>query len=209
MRSAMTTDLAGAAVIPRASCRSTPSRRISPTSPRRRRAAARPPGQRSPSPRFRRGGAGLRRNADLSLNDGGAATCDAAASALLGDQSKLVFDYVVSASDTPTVSLAITRTQHAGRGGDRSRRQPRRSRCRLARLRCARDQPEQSRLRGGNANVLPAFTINGFTRPELHLDATGHIELDGAAAALAAQYGLEYLYLGGAAGNALSARRSD
>jgi hypothetical protein len=131
----------------------------------------------------------------LSLNDGGAATYDAAASALLGDQSKLVFDYVVSASDTPTASLAITGlntqgaavTDLAGNLADLSV---------VSHVFDALAINQNSPPAGGNANVLPAFTINGFTRPELHLDTTGHIELDGAAAAFAAQYGLEYLYLG-------------
>ncbi|MCA6125153.1 hypothetical protein J6500_25130 [Bradyrhizobium sp. WSM 1704] len=131
----------------------------------------------------------------LSLNDGGIATYDAAASALLGDQSKLVFDYVVSANDAPTASLAITGlntqgaavTDLAGNLADLST---------VSHVFDALAINQNSPPAGGNASVLPAFTINGFTRPELHLDATGHIELDGAAAAFAAQYGLEYLYLG-------------
>ena len=44
----------------------------------------------------------------LSLNDGGIAQYDAAATAALHDQTKLVFDYLVSAGDTPVASLAIT-----------------------------------------------------------------------------------------------------
>jgi Ca2+-binding RTX toxin-like protein len=44
----------------------------------------------------------------LTLNDGGLAVYDAAASALLGDHSKLVFDYVVSPHDSPTSALAVT-----------------------------------------------------------------------------------------------------
>jgi Ca2+-binding RTX toxin-like protein len=44
----------------------------------------------------------------LSLNDGGVAQYDAAATAALHDSSKLVFDYLVSAADTPVASLAIT-----------------------------------------------------------------------------------------------------
>jgi hypothetical protein len=44
----------------------------------------------------------------LSLNDGGIAQYDAAATAALHDSTKLVFDYLVSASDTPVASLAIT-----------------------------------------------------------------------------------------------------
>jgi Ca2+-binding RTX toxin-like protein len=44
----------------------------------------------------------------LSLNDGGIAQYDAAATATLHDATRLVFDYVVSAADTPVASLAIT-----------------------------------------------------------------------------------------------------
>jgi Ca2+-binding RTX toxin-like protein len=44
----------------------------------------------------------------LTLNDGGMAVYDAAASALLGDSSKLVFDYIVSSHDSPTSALAVT-----------------------------------------------------------------------------------------------------
>jgi hypothetical protein len=44
----------------------------------------------------------------LTLNDGGLAVYDAAASALLGDHSKLVFDYIVSPHDSPTSALAVT-----------------------------------------------------------------------------------------------------
>jgi VCBS repeat-containing protein len=44
----------------------------------------------------------------LTLNDGGTAQYDAAATATLGDAHKLVFDYLVSSSDSATSSLAIT-----------------------------------------------------------------------------------------------------
>jgi Ca2+-binding RTX toxin-like protein len=44
----------------------------------------------------------------LTLNDGGLAVYNAAASALLGDHSKLVFDYIVSPHDSPTSALAVT-----------------------------------------------------------------------------------------------------
>jgi hypothetical protein len=46
---------------------------------------------------------------------------------------------------------------------------------------------------------VPAFTIhgiNGIMRPELHLDPTGHIILDGPAAAFVAEYRLKSLYYG-------------
>ncbi|WP_342725899.1 cadherin domain-containing protein [Bradyrhizobium sp. B097] len=44
--------------------------------------------------------------------------------------------------------------------------------------------------------TIPAYSIGGLTRPELHLDPTGHIILDPAAQAFADTYGLQYLYLG-------------
>jgi hypothetical protein len=44
----------------------------------------------------------------LSLSDGGTAVFDANATAATGDPTKMVFDYLVSANDTPTTSLAIT-----------------------------------------------------------------------------------------------------
>jgi hypothetical protein len=44
----------------------------------------------------------------LTLNDGGSAIYNAAATASLGDPSKLVFDYTVAAGDTPTAALAVT-----------------------------------------------------------------------------------------------------
>ncbi|OAF17572.1 beta strand repeat-containing protein [Bradyrhizobium neotropicale] len=45
----------------------------------------------------------------LALNDGGTATYDATATAALGDPTKLVFKYTVSASDLTTTSLGIVR----------------------------------------------------------------------------------------------------
>ncbi|QIG96696.1 cadherin repeat domain-containing protein [Bradyrhizobium sp. 6(2017)] len=44
--------------------------------------------------------------------------------------------------------------------------------------------------------TIPAYTIGGLTRPELHLDPSGNIILDPAAQAFADAYGLQYLYLG-------------
>ncbi|WP_420967462.1 cadherin domain-containing protein [Bradyrhizobium sp. B120] len=44
--------------------------------------------------------------------------------------------------------------------------------------------------------TIPAYSIGGLTRPELHLDPTGHIILDPAAQAFVDTYGLQYLYLG-------------
>lgn len=44
--------------------------------------------------------------------------------------------------------------------------------------------------------TIPAYTIGGLTRPELHLDPSGNIILDPAAQAFVDTYGLQYLYLG-------------
>jgi large repetitive protein len=44
--------------------------------------------------------------------------------------------------------------------------------------------------------TIPAYSINGFTRPELHTDSAGNIILDPVAANFAATYGIKALYLG-------------
>ena len=44
--------------------------------------------------------------------------------------------------------------------------------------------------------TIAAYTINGFTRPELTLDPFGNIVLDDTATAFAQTYGLRALYLG-------------
>lgn len=44
--------------------------------------------------------------------------------------------------------------------------------------------------------TIPAYTINGFTRPELILDGFGNIVLDDTASAFAQAYGLRALYIG-------------
>src|SRR3569623_2369119 len=43
---------------------------------------------------------------------------------------------------------------------------------------------------------LAAYTVGGITRPELQLDATGHIVLDDAATAFSNTYGMKALYWG-------------
>jgi VCBS repeat-containing protein len=43
---------------------------------------------------------------------------------------------------------------------------------------------------------IPAYTINGFTRPELIIDGLGNIVLDDSASAFAQAYGLKALYIG-------------
>jgi len=44
--------------------------------------------------------------------------------------------------------------------------------------------------------TIPAYTIGGITRPELHLDPAGNIILDPAAQGFADTYGMKALYLG-------------
>ena len=53
--------------------------------------------------------------------------------------------------------------------------------------------------------TIPAYSINGFTRPELILDGFGNIVLDDTAAAFAQTYGLKALFLGCNAGGKPSA----
>jgi hypothetical protein len=43
---------------------------------------------------------------------------------------------------------------------------------------------------------IAAYTINGFTRPALDLDPSGHIILDQTALDFASTYGIRALYLG-------------
>lgn len=122
----------------------------------------------------------------LALNDGGTAVYDAAATALLGDRSKLVFDYSVSTSDLPTSPLAITGFDaHGASVTDLAGNQA--------------DLSHVASIFDGlavNESTIPALTINGITRPELHLDAAGHIILDAAASAAASEFGTKFLYLG-------------
>jgi hypothetical protein len=121
----------------------------------------------------------------LTLNDGGSAVYDAAATALLGDRSKLVFDHVVSATDQ-TSALAVTGFSTNG----------------AAVSDVAGNQPNLSAVTAAfnaleiNETSAPAYTSGGITRPELHFDSTGHILLDAAATAFEGQYGVAYLYLG-------------
>src|ERR1700754_774187 len=44
--------------------------------------------------------------------------------------------------------------------------------------------------------TIPAYTINGLTRPELIIDGSGNIVLDDTASAFAQAYGVKALYLG-------------
>jgi hypothetical protein len=120
----------------------------------------------------------------LTLNDGGNAIYDAAATAALHDATKLAFDYLVSGSEPPTPSLAVTGFNP--------------------------NSPTVADLAGNPAdltgvaasfsslsvNDAPAYTINGFTRPELHFNSAGDIILDAPALAAAAAYGVKFLYAG-------------
>src|SRR6478735_3136397 len=44
--------------------------------------------------------------------------------------------------------------------------------------------------------TIPAYTFGGVTRPQLYLDATGHVVLTPAAQAFVATYGMKALYIG-------------
>ncbi len=122
----------------------------------------------------------------LALNDGGTAAYDAAATALLGDSSKLVFDYLVSANDSMTPSLAVTGLvahgatvndlagNHAGLG----------------------NVAAAFSALSINETIVPAHTIGDLTMPALQLDFSGHIILDAAAVAVADTYGYKLLYAG-------------
>jgi Ca2+-binding RTX toxin-like protein len=122
----------------------------------------------------------------LSLNDGGTAVYDAAASALLGDASKLVFDYLVSANDQPTSALAITGLNPHGATVDDLAG----NHADLSHVTAVFDDLEI------NETTIPATTIGGFERPELHLNTAGQIIFDAAAQATADAYGLRFLYIG-------------
>jgi hypothetical protein len=121
----------------------------------------------------------------LTLNDGGTAVYDAAATAALHDPTKMAFDYLVSSNDPPTPSLAVTGYNANGAN--------------VADL--AGNLANLSNVAATfntmvNENTVPAFNVGGLIRPALELDSTGHIILDAAASAAAAAYGIKFLYLG-------------
>jgi hypothetical protein len=120
----------------------------------------------------------------LTLNDGGSAIYDAAATAALHDATKLAFDYLVSGGDSPTPALAVTGFNSQGATVADLAGNP------------ANLTNVAATFSGISVNDAPAFTINGLTRPELHLDSSGAIILDPPAAAAAAAYGLKFLYAG-------------
>ncbi|WP_167386908.1 Ig-like domain-containing protein [Bradyrhizobium mercantei] len=125
----------------------------------------------------------------LTLNDGGSATYDAAATALLGDPSKLVFDHIVSSTDR-AASLAVTGfVANGGSVVDLAGN--------AASLSAVSAVFDALHI---NETTAPAYTIGAITRPELHLDLGGHVIMDATASAFAGQYGMQYLFLGLPAG---------
>jgi Bacterial Ig-like domain/Passenger-associated-transport-repeat/Bacterial Ig domain len=122
----------------------------------------------------------------LTLNDGASAVYDAAATALLGDSSKLVFDYLVSANDSLTPSLAVTGFVAHGATVDD-----------LAGNHAALGNVAAAfSALSINETIAPAYTIGGLTRPAIELDSSGHVILDAAAVTVAAAYGYKFLYAG-------------
>ncbi|GIQ76412.1 Ig-like domain-containing protein [Bradyrhizobium sp. RD5-C2] len=125
----------------------------------------------------------------LTLNDGGSAIYDAAATALLGDPSKLVFDHIVSSTNR-AASLSVTGFAANGSSvvdlaGNAAS---------LSAVSAAFDALHI------NETIAPAYTLGPITRPELHLDLGGHVIMDTVASAFAGQYGMQYLFLGLPAG---------
>ncbi len=122
----------------------------------------------------------------LTLNDGASAVYNPAATAALHDATRLVFDYLVSEHDPITPSLAVTGFSAHGAtvldlGGNTAD---------LSHVAAAFSALSV------NTSVVAPQTFGNFTRPELHLDVSGHIILDGPAAAFAATYGTKLLYIG-------------
>jgi hypothetical protein len=121
----------------------------------------------------------------LTLNDGGSAIYDAAATALLSDPSKLVFDHIVSSTDR-AAALAVTGfTSNGANVVDLAGN--------AASLSAVSAVFDALHI---NETIAPAYTLGPITRPELHLDLGGHVIMDAAASAFAGQYGMQYLFLG-------------
>ncbi|MBR0894841.1 NF038122 family metalloprotease [Bradyrhizobium tropiciagri] len=124
----------------------------------------------------------------LTLNNGANAIYDTAATMALHDPTKLAFDYLVSGSDNPTSSLALTGVSLNGAA--------------IADL--AGNAADLSHVNasfaGLSVNDAPAFSDSGLTRPELHFGTADNIVLDSSTSSFASAYGLEYLYLGLPAG---------
>jgi VCBS repeat-containing protein len=123
----------------------------------------------------------------LTLNDGGTAVYDAAATAALHDPTKLAFDYLVSSSDTPTQSLAITGyVANGATVADLAGN--------LANLSSIAET--FGALSVNESHTVPALTFNGFTRPALDFDFAGNIILGPAALAAESAFGIKFLYAG-------------
>ena len=126
---------------------------------------------------------------ELSLNTGATADYDAAGSAALNDAHKLAFDYLVSPGDPRTPTLAVTGlaahgatvTDLAGNAAD------------LTGIHATFNGLSVNDPAG---TIIPAYTVNGFTRPALLLDLAGHLIVDNAGAQFMADYGTKALYLG-------------
>jgi hypothetical protein len=110
----------------------------------------------------------------------------AAATATRHDATKLAFSYLVSTNDPPTPALAVTGfVSHGATVDDLAGNHA--------------DLTHVAAAFGAlavNESFAPAFTVGGLTRPQLELDASGHIILDDAAANFAATYGTKSLYAG-------------
>ena len=122
----------------------------------------------------------------LALNDGASAVYDASATALLGDASKLVFDYLVSANDPMTPSLAVTGLVPHGATVNDLAGNP----AVLTNVAAAFSALSI------NETVVPAYTIGDLTRPPLQMTAAGDIVLDPVAVAITSAYGIKFLYAG-------------
>jgi hypothetical protein len=125
----------------------------------------------------------------LTLNNGATADFNVAATAALHDATKLAFDYLVSSSDAATPSLAVTGfVSHGAAVDDLAGNHANVGNVAAAFAALSVNEPA--------GTIIPAFTFNGYTRPALQLDTTGHIMLDEAASNWVAAYGLKALYVG-------------
>ena len=125
----------------------------------------------------------------LALNTGRTAGYDAAETAALHDAHKLAFDYLVSSSDPKTPSLAVTGlVAHGATVADLAGN--------AADLTSVHATFNGLSVNDPPGTIIPAYTINGFTRPALLLDTTGHLVVDNAGAQFMAEYGMKALYFG-------------
>lgn len=126
---------------------------------------------------------------ELTLNTGATADYDAAGTAALNDAQKLAFEYLVSSGDPRTQSLAVTGfVAHGAAVEDLAGNS--------ADLTGVAATFNGLSVNNPGGTLVPAYTLNGFTRPALLLDPSGHIILDEAAAQFSEAYGTKALYLG-------------